>query len=62
MIDPFGELKKRMYAVVSYAFVLPLAIGAGTYFLVKTAPFVLLGMGIMGAGWLGYRLWQRWQD
>jgi hypothetical protein len=51
-----------MYAVVSYAFVLPLAIGAGTYFLVKTAPFVLLGMGIMGAGWLGYRLWQRWQD
>jgi hypothetical protein len=62
MFNPFGELKKRLYTAVSIAFVLPLAIGAGTYFLVKTAPFVLLGVAIMGAGWLAYKLWRRWQD
>lgn len=62
MSGPLNELKKLLYTAVLLTFVLPLAIQAITCFLVKIAPFVLLGLVIMGAIWLGHRVWRRWRD
>jgi hypothetical protein len=61
-LNPFGELKKRLYAAVSIAFIIPLAIGAFVYVLVKTTPLMLLGFAVIGGVWVLRRLWQRWQD
>jgi hypothetical protein len=62
VFNPFNDLKKRLDRVASVAFIAPLTIGAFIYLVAKTAPFILLGLAVIGVAWLLRRFWRRWQD
>jgi hypothetical protein len=59
--DPFGDLKGRIFAALFLVFGLPVFLGLFIVFLVKVAPYLVIGAAVIAVAWLFRRLMQHYR-